>query len=126
MKKYCFCAELKLNVDFTDEEFNIIFNDALHHYDSTVKAMTKPGYGSFLYGMKNRRDWEKTSGDSPDYAYSWDLTSKDLNLILKAIEFDENDDAKTLYRKLRNIFQEMQNANIELNKTFSPTILNEK
>ena len=37
MKKYRFCAELKLNVEFTDDEFNIIFNNASNHYDSTVK-----------------------------------------------------------------------------------------
>lgn len=116
MNKYCFCAELKLNVEFTDEEFNIIFNNAAHHYDSTVKSTTIPGHGAFLYGMKNRRDWEKSSGDSPDYAYEWDLSSRDLNLILKAIEFDRDYNAIVLYHKLRNIFQEMQEANIEMNK----------
>jgi hypothetical protein len=116
MNKYCFCAELKLNVEFTEEEFNIIYNDAAHHYDSKVKSTTIPGYGAFLYGMKNRRDWEKTS-DSPDYAYNWDLSFSDLNLILKAIEFDQNYDAKELYHKLRKIVEEMQIANIKINKT---------
>lgn len=125
MKKYRFCAELKLNVEFTDDEFNIIFNNASNHYDSTVKATTIPGHGAFLHGIKNRRDWEKTSGDSPDYAFDWDLSFRELNLILKAIEFDQNYDAITLYHKLREIFQEMQNTNIEINKTFLPTILNE-
>ena len=116
MNKYCFCAELKLNVEFTDDEFNIIFNNASHHYDSTVKATTIPGHGAFLHGIKNRRDWEKTSGDSPDYAYEWDLSFRELNLILKAIEFDQNYDAKTLYHKLRKIVEEMQEVNIKINK----------
>ncbi|MCK9417138.1 hypothetical protein M0Q97_10830 [Candidatus Dojkabacteria bacterium] len=124
MKKYCFFAELKLNVEFTDEEFEIIFNDASNHYDSTVKATAFPGYGGFLHGMKNRRNWEKESGNSPDYAYEWDLSYKDLNLILKAIEFDENDDAKILYYKLRKIVEEMQNANVEINKTLKKNDIN--
>ena len=45
-----------------------------------------------------------------------DLSFRELNLILKAIEFDENNDAKTLYHKLRKIVEEMQNTNIEINK----------
>jgi hypothetical protein len=117
MKKYCFCAELKVNIEFTDKEFDIIFNDAANHYDSTVKSATIPGFGAFLHGIKNIRNWEKESGNSPDYAYGWDLSYKDLNLILKAIEFDENNDAKTLYCKLRNILSRMQNANTEINDT---------
>jgi hypothetical protein len=116
MKKYCFCAELKLNIEFTDDEFNIIFNNASHHYDSTVKATTIPGQSGFLHGIKNRRDWEKTSSDSQDYAFGWDLSFRELNLILKAIEFDQNYDAKTLYHKLRKIVEEMQDANIKIDK----------
>jgi hypothetical protein len=89
MKKYCFCAELKVNIEFTDKEFDIIFNDAANHYDSTVKSATIPGFGAFLHGIKNIRNWEKESGNSPDYAYGWDLSYKDLNLILKNTEIND-------------------------------------
>jgi hypothetical protein len=126
MKKYGFIAEFKVNIDFTDKEFDLIFDNASHHYDNTVKLATIPGPSAFLHGMKNRRNWEKTSGDSPDYAYNWDLSSRDLNLMLKAIEFDSSDEAQKLYHKLASIFKEMQEANKRFNDTLSPKILNEE
>jgi len=121
MRKHYYTSEFKANVELSDEEFDLLFKSASNHYDSKVKSLTVPGYGATLYGLKNRRDWEKEEAKEDgieidlDYINMTEFKLSTLNLFLKSLEMNKSHEAFKLYNRLSNIFKDMQQKNIEYN-----------
>ncbi len=53
MKTSDFRYEVSIELEFTDEEFNVIELCMMRHYDAKTAAASKQG--GFLYGWRNRR-----------------------------------------------------------------------
>lgn len=109
--KHSFFATLSAEVEISDSDFNLILENAANHYDSTVQDSVK--IGGFLYGFKNRRDFSKGKDKIVE------LTSRQLGLVLKSIEFNNSNQAIFLCKRLYKIAMEMQQKTIELNKTIN-------
>lgn len=96
MKTSKFKYDVSVEVDFTDEELDIIEQCATHHYDATVVSSVK--HGGFFYGWKNfvRMGKEACLPDVP-------LICKfhELDLCGKAIEIPTSGDESEATHKAR-------------------------
>jgi hypothetical protein len=82
-------AEIKYNLQLTPREFEIISNNAQHHYDSYLKSQTQAG--GFIYGMSNRMSWAAN-----DELPTHDLTDRQFQLLIKSLEMDCSPEAMQL------------------------------
>ena len=110
--KYSFYAELKLHIELADNIFNMLLETCKNHYDGTVQRTVM--VGGFLYGAKNRRDWSK--GEDKEL----ELTFRQADAILKALEMNNSDNAeslsKTIYNALEEMYAKQKEINAGLNK----------
>ena len=105
--EYSFFAELKLNIVIEDDLFNMLLETCANHYDGWVRQSVQ--VGGFLYGAKNRRDWSK--GEDKEL----ELTSRQADTILKALEMNNSDNANNLYKTLCIALAEMSKKADEIN-----------
>jgi len=116
MGKHSFYATLSANIELSDEEFELICEHAEHHYDYTVKSSVKRG--GFLYGAKGSRDYAAKQDTADDLWKDYrtrEYTSRNIQTMLKAIEFNQSEAALNLYKRLRNIAMEMQEKQMLIN-----------
>lgn len=114
MKKHSFIAELKANIELSDDEFNLLLKASQRHYDGAVQSASR--VGGFLYGINNRRTWAK-EGISKDL--STEFTYRQIDLMLKSMELINTQEALKLTVRLSTISQEMYAKNTEINKQLS-------
>lgn len=111
--KYTFYAELKLHIELPDNIFNMLLETCKNHYDSRVKESVQ--VGGFLYGAKNRRDW--SNGENKEL----ELTFRQADTILKALEMNNSDNANYLGEAIFRALNEMREKSNEINaKLYTP------
>lgn len=111
MDKHSFYATLTAHIEISDSDFKLLLESAANHYDNTVQSSVRAG--GFMYGFNNRRNWSKGEDKIVE------LSTSQTGLVLKSIEFNGTDKALHLYKRIYNIAMEMQNKEIELNKTLN-------
>jgi hypothetical protein len=111
MEQYYFIATLTASVKLNDQEFDLLFHEAATHYDFDVQFSTR--IGGFLYGFRNSRDFFKESGDINDEVI---FSERQLDLMMKALEFSQSEPASQLRSKLLDIFKELQQKTVTVNK----------
>lgn len=109
--KHTFWAELKPCIEFDDVDFDYIKNAAAIHYDAKVQATVE--VGGFLYGFSNRREWSKGEDKVLE------LTDRQMQLIMKSIEFDNSEIACRISKRLWAISKELRDKSEEINKQFN-------
>lgn len=105
--KYSLQANIKANIIFTDQEFDLIEKDFKSHYDYLIREACE--VGGWLYGFKNRRQFAK-----PENA-ECDLSFRQVDTILKALESDYSSQAIELFKKLHNILSEINMIGPKIN-----------
>jgi hypothetical protein len=111
MKDCYFVAGLTAYIELSDEEFNLLFANAQHHYDYKVKSTTEPG--GYLYGFKNRRLFASQAKNRDCNA---DFSESQLNLMMKALEMTTCEAGIKLRSRFLNIFRELQRQTVIVNK----------
>jgi hypothetical protein len=111
MEQYYFIATLTASVKLNDQEFDLLFHEAATHYDFDVQFSTR--IGGFLYGFQNSRNFFKESGDINDEVI---FSERQLDLMMKALEFSQSEPASQLRSKLLDIFKELQQKTVAVNK----------
>lgn len=115
MNKYSFYANLSACIFVNNEDFDFIFKCAEHHYDTNVKMTTQPG--GTLYGEKNRRTKFYPEQVITDEHRIIQLNPRELQLIIKSIEFSGNEKSIAIYGRMYSILMEMSAKQNEINKT---------
>lgn len=110
MERHTFWAELKIYIEINNDDFHFIFDNAARHYDFTVRSSTE--VGGFLYGLKNRR----ILSESKDKVCV--LSSREFQLITKAIEFNTEERSNKIKTRLWKILHELKSKSKEINKQF--------
>jgi hypothetical protein len=111
MEQYYFIATLTASVKLNDQEFDLLFHEAATHYDFDVQFSTR--IGGFLYGFRNSRVFFKESGDINEEVI---FSERQLDLMMKALEFSRSKPAAQLRLKLLDIFKELQRQTVTVNK----------
>ncbi len=94
-----------------DEEFKLLWFNMSHHYDGTVKDATK--CGGFMYGCKNNREWQLENKDLVDLDVH--VNHRQLQLLIKSLEMDRDEQAINLSERLWNIINEMKEKHKRIN-----------
>lgn len=81
--RYTFFATLKSVFQLDDPTFALLEYSMRHHYSDDVRSTTK--HGGFMYGLRGRRDFHKDTPDN-EYRNTLELSSRDLQLCMKALE----------------------------------------
>lgn len=116
--KHYFYAHLSTVIEMSDDDFNILFEVAQHHYSYDVKSQTE--HGGFLYGVRNRRDFELSDkcSEKPENV-ELDVVDRQLQLMIKALEMVGYTENKVrgiaLYNMLWNIAVEKDKHQGEIN-----------
>jgi len=110
MKEYSFYATLTASVQISDEEFNLIMISAKEHYDFKIQSSVESG--GWLYGAKNRRDFY--CGENKEL----EMTSTQMQLVMKSLEFPVREKGSELYGKILKIFTLMQETQKDINEKF--------
>lgn len=105
---HSFWAELKPQIEFDDADFDYIKKAAAAHYDYTVQQTVQ--VGGFLYGFTNRREFSKGEDKVLD------ITDRQMQLIMKAIEFDNSETGRRISKRLWGISRELRDKSEEINK----------
>lgn len=111
MEKHFFIAELKANIELSDSDFNLLLKCSRSHYDSTVQSASM--VGGFLYGINNRRNWSKNNSEID---LSTEFTYRQIDTMLKSLEFVNTKEALKLMVRLTTIVSDMLAKNNEINK----------
>lgn len=109
--KHYFFATLTAIIELSDEEFELLFNEAERHYDFTVRSSTQ--IGGLLFGIKNRRSIAKEFGEVDNEV---SFSEREIGLMLKALEMTMIPAGPKLYRRLIEIAKELQQKTVEVNK----------
>lgn len=118
METHSFYATIGINIEFNDEDFEFIKLSMKHHYDFTVKSSVE--VGGFWYGFENLRKWGKEypiDGDNPNIGK---FEERQMQLILKSIEFSDNPLSYKITKRLYGIVNEMGVKWKEINKQLNP------
>lgn len=96
MKTNNFRYEVHIEIEFTDEEINVIELCMMSHYDARVKAAA--AHGGFLYGWKNRINM---IGDTSQGGFDRTLTCsfEQIDTCAKAIEQPSSIEEDTRQRR---------------------------
>lgn len=108
MSTHTFFATLIATVELSDAEFDLLWKSSEKHYDSTVELSCKQG--GFLYGAKNRRSFSNGEDKTADFKF------RQLDLMLKALEFPFSEEKAVLSLRLQKIMQDMREKHAEINK----------
>jgi hypothetical protein len=111
MKQYYFIATLTASVKLNDQEFDLLYHEAAKHYDFEIQFSTK--IGGFLYGFRNSRDFFKEAGNIEEKVI---FSERQLDLMMRALEFSHSEPASQLRSKLLDIFKELQTQTVTVNK----------
>lgn len=109
--EHYFFATLTAVLVLIDEEFYLLFDEAEHHYDFTVKESTK--VGGFLYGIRNRRSFAMKSSERD---HEVEFTESQLDLMMKALEMTTSTSGIKLRGRFLKIFKELQQKTVDVNK----------
>ncbi len=104
MHTYWFTPTVTITIN--DSDFNLLMETMGNHYDSTVEAATKRG--GFMYGEKNRREWDATYKDV-------ELTNIQLQLLTKSLEMHTSEECLKLRSNLWKILKEMGDVTKRVN-----------
>ncbi len=113
--KHSFYATLSVNIEVSDKDFELMMQTCCNHYDNTVQDLVR--VGGFLYGAKNRREWNVDSKDI-------DFTERQLGLILKAFEMNNSDQAKNICKNLWSIVNSLHETHTEVNANLNSMLIN--
>lgn len=111
MQQYYFIATLTASIKLNDQEFDLLFHEAATHYDIDIQCSTR--IGGYLYGYRNSRDFFKESDQVYDEVI---FSERQLDLMMKALEFSQNEAASQLRTKLLDIFKDLQQQTVSVNK----------
>lgn len=114
MKSYYFFATLKAHIELSDDDFELLFEEAKYHYDFEIKSSIK--VGGFLYGLKNYRTFAQEAGH-PDKIVVF--SERELNLMMKALEMNRNEVGLKLYERLFNVFKDLQDKTVAVNRSLN-------
>ena len=106
--KHSFYAKLSANIEMEDADFKHLKSKAAKHYDSTVKDSVL--IGGFLYGLTNRREF--SNGEDK----TLELSSRELQLCIKALEFDGEEQTNVILKMLIDVLHEMYFQQKQINK----------
>jgi len=120
MKRGKFWYTISVEIEFTDEEFNIIRGCMRDHYDGVVKSAVRQG--GFVYGWNNMR-----SVEVPNPITSFVVDSTQLGTCAKALEMPrsllglvESQDAVLarfdLRRKIMDALESIENETLRVIK----------
>ncbi len=107
---HSFYATLSAHIDMDDSDFERLKEKASRHYDSTVKSSVE--VGGFLYGLTNRGEF--SNGENK----TLELSGRELQLCIKALEFDNSDHTKAISKRLIGVLNEMYFQQEQINKAF--------
>lgn len=112
--KHTFYAHLTATLSFTDEEFDLLFKAAEHHYSHDCVSLTKQG--GILFGERNfRRCFNEENKSSADMV-GMDCTQRQLGLLMKSLEmhlFDQR--YQDLSAVIYSIAMELQSKETKAN-----------
>jgi len=106
--KYNLWAEIEINIEFSDSDWAFLLECFAHHYDGYIKSCVEQG--GFMYGRNNRRIF---SNGENKYC---ELTFRQLDSVLKAIEFNPSEQADRLNSELWKIVHDVRATSEEVNK----------
>lgn len=78
--KHVFVADISVNVDITQADFEFLIGTCKNHYDYKVTSAVE--IGGFMYGIKGRRDWIFSKGHELPLKR---LTFRQIDLLCKPI-----------------------------------------
>lgn len=116
MDTHSFYAEISVYIEFSDEDFELIKECMLHHYDYTVKSSAEAG--GFWYGFWNTRTWAKENKKSDLENYNPNIrlfTEREIGLILKSIEMSDSPLSDKIRKRLYGIIRELHHKWDEVN-----------
>lgn len=102
--KYVFSAEISAGIDLPTPEFDFIMKNCRRHYDSAVQESASPG--GFLWGSHNERHHFKSEN-----IRIW-VSNRQLQRLIKAIEFNYEPMAMTLKQNFFEMLKEMSDRQI--------------
>lgn len=126
MDTHKFSATIVATVQISDEDLQVLWETAEHHYDGTVRGQTVENYCGkigILYGERNRRNFYKNpEPHEVEYRNGIKMEFRDIDLMLKTLEmaYLNNDKAKvqrgfSLSIRLRKIIQQLADKSNKIN-----------
>jgi len=106
-----FFAELKAIVLFSGKEWNWLMLSFQHHYDAELNSAIN--VGGWLYGMNNMRRFSDESDKTVE------LSSRQLNHMMKSVENDSEAAHVKVFPKLYKIFSALQSKQDEVNASLT-------
>ncbi len=79
-----FTANISAVLTFSREEVEYLALSAEHHYDGTIQSLVPPGPGAIINGMRVRLIDPHATECSSDYTF------REIDLLHKAVEFDQD------------------------------------
>ena len=107
-------AAIEADITMPVEDFRYIMKMAIVHYDHTVNASAE--VGGFLYGMNNMVGLQSLY--CPEGHVNKQLSNRQVQLMYKAIEFDDSSTAARLRNELWKIITGFEEASKKANALF--------
>lgn len=108
VEKHSFWADVSVEIEMNNDDFNLLCVHSKHHYDISVKGLTE--YGGLLYGARNRRNFNPN-----DLGVT--VSSKELQLLIKSLEMTRIHSCVAIYDRLFEILKELMDKRNEINET---------
>lgn len=109
--KHSFRVQVIADIELSDDEFYFLFNSCEAHYDLTVRQVVQ--HGGFMSAWYNSR----ALSNNEDKKY--ELTFRQIDLLLKSIEFIDIPLINVIRSKFKDILDAINDITTNLNQQLS-------